>query len=112
MPRNATSIVFLPILIAFLMLPATGKKNESNVNGAKVFAEYCAKCHTGGGNVINDKHPVADSKQLSTLAVFKAYLSSPPGHMPYYQNLINDNKTLNSLYKYCKQLKNKPAKQA
>jgi hypothetical protein len=112
MHRNLSIVAFLSVLIGLLILPAIGKKIENKADGAKVFAEYCTKCHTGGGNVLNESKPVAESKQLSTLAVFKSYLSSPPGHMPYYQNIVENKKTLDALYKYCKQLKKKPSNQA
>lgn len=112
MHRNLSIIAFLFVLIGLLILPAIGKKNENNADGAKVFAEYCAKCHTAGGNVLNESKPVAESKQLSNVAVFKSYLSSPPGHMPYYQSIVENKKTVEALYKYCKQLKKKPSKQA
>ena len=113
MIRKLCIVSILAAFIGLLILPAIGKKKEqSTVEGAKIFAQYCAKCHTGGGNLVKESHPLAGSKQLSTVAIFKAYLSAPPGHMPYYQNIVDDQKTLDALYKFCKQLKKKPEKQA
>jgi hypothetical protein len=56
-------------------------------------------------NLVNNAKPVAGSKELRSLALFKAYLAHPPGHMPYYEHLVKDQKVLQALYDYCKSLK-------
>src|SRR5579885_612489 len=79
---------------------AKGKgKSKTKADGAQTFKTHCASCHTAGGNNVKPEHPLAGSKQLSTLAVFKSYLSKPPGHMPYYQDVVNNKEMLDSLYK-------------
>jgi len=104
-------------LIAIIYLvtplpPSTAKKAQQHeVHGDQVFQQHCASCHAGGGNNVNPKHPVAGSKELSSLATFKSYLSQPPGHMPYYQDIVEDPATLQALYKYCKTLKKESIKQ-
>lgn len=90
---------------------AKEKGNPEN-SGAQIFQQRCASCHAGGGNRVNEKRPLAGSKELATLAHFKSYLSAPPGHMPYYQDVVGDEKTLKDLYQYCKTLKRRPLKHA
>lgn len=95
-----------------LALPSLAEKDAKPVNGAQVFQQHCASCHAGGANRVNSSRPVAGSNQLSSLPTFKSYLSAPPGHMPYYEHVVNDPVTLKALYKYCQTLKKQPVKQA
>ena len=96
-----------------LLLPSAAKRNAPrSVDGKKVFEQHCASCHAGGGNRVHPDHPVAGSKQLTAIAVFKTYLSAPPGHMPYYADVVNDQATLKALYDYCKSLKAPAPKEA
>ena len=102
-------LVLLALLGAGVMpSSAEPKKVEKPVNAAHVFKQQCASCHAEGGNRIKPSRPLAGSKQLVSLANFKSYLANPPGHMPYYQNLVNDKKMLEALYTYCKSLKKAP----
>jgi len=87
-----------------LILPSMAKRPSKHLSGEQVFKQYCASCHLGGGNRVKAHHPVAGSKQLATMATFKSYLSDPPGHMPYYQMVVKDEKTMQALYDYCKKL--------
>lgn len=112
MKKDWTSVIFVLALASYIAVPAIGKKEPKKVDGAVTFAERCAKCHMGGGNLVNNSRPLAGSKQLASVATFKAYLNSPPGHMPYYQEIVSNKATLESLYNYCKQLKPKPMKAA
>jgi len=111
-----TRILGYLILAGFsfaLVLPSTAKpKPEPKVDGAEVFKQYCSSCHLGGGNRVKEKRQLAGSKQLSNLPIFKSYLSSPPGHMPYYRAIVKDEKTLQALYDYCKKLPKLPIKSA
>lgn len=102
------SLAVFAALISFQ--PCRGEKKE--VSGQAVFKQYCASCHAGGGNSVNAKRPLAGSSKLVSIVTFKDYLSAPPGHMPYYQAVVNDEATLSALYKYCKDLSKKPGKQA
>ena len=97
---------------AFLAPSLAKKKPEPESRGEQIFQQHCASCHSSGGNRVNPKRPLAGSKQLATLATFKSYLSNPPGHMPYYQDVVGNKDTLEALYKYCKTLKKQPLKQA
>lgn len=81
-------------------------------SGEILFRQYCQSCHPGGGNVSRTDRPIYGSKKLINLAIFKSYLEAPPGHMPYYQELVNDRKMLNAVYDYCKHLDKVPMKQA
>ncbi len=109
--KNSFVGLTVAVGLTFIFSPTFAKSAAKKVNGEQVYKEYCASCHTGGGNRIKPNHPVAGSKELNALVRFKAYLSSPPGHMPFYKTVVNDKQILQSLYKYCKQLK-KPIKQA
>lgn len=82
------------------------------IDGAAVFKQYCASCHAQGGNRVTPSRPVAESKKVANIGIFKEYLSAPPGHMPYYQQVVKDKKTLEALFKYCNGLKRQPIKQA
>ena len=102
---KSVSLVVAAIMLIGAMAPVvSGKGAKKPVSGETVFKQMCASCHAGGGNSVNSKHPLAGSKQLATVATFKEYLSAPPGHMPYYQSVVNDKKTLEALYQYCKKL--------
>jgi len=105
-----SAVVFGGIM---LLSPALAEKQDKKkVDGANVFKQHCASCHVGGGNLVDDKHPIAGSKELANLATFKAYLSNPPGHMPYYQDVVHDEPTLKALHKFCQTLKKGPMKEA
>src|SRR5271154_4701042 len=101
--RISVHVIAVGAAIA-LILPSTAKPSSKPRSGEQVFKQYCASCHLGGGNRVKEHHPVAGSKQLSTMAVFKSYLSEPPGHMPYYHMVVKDEKTMQALYDYCKKL--------
>lgn len=113
MSNNRLSNLCLATLCLSVLLspaPALGKKTEPAPNGEAIFKQSCASCHPGGGNVVKPHSPIAGSAQLITIAVFKAYLKSPLGHMPYYKNIVTDKRTLKALYDYCHSLK--PGEQA
>jgi mono/diheme cytochrome c family protein len=94
--------------VVFVTAAYAEKSMDEKISGKQVFDQHCASCHIGGGNLVKPKYSIAGSKTLATLATFKSYLSAPPGHMPYYQTIVGNQKTLESLYKYCKQLKKRP----
>lgn len=97
---------------SFLALASAAQaKDAAAVSfGENVFKQTCASCHPAGGNIVKARKPVAGSSKLSSLAVFKAYLTAPLGHMPYYKFVVSDPKTLKALYDYCRSLK--PPQQA
>lgn len=101
-------VIVLPIGI---ILPTVAKKPTKPVDGKQLFQQNCASCHQDGSNKVNPNHPIAGSKELATLASFKNYLKAPPGHMPYYQHIVNDDVILKALYNYCKTLKKENLKQ-
>jgi len=110
--KNFEGLLLLLLVMLVLSSPAFGNKNAKKPDGAKLFAEHCARCHAGGGNIVKSSHPIAGSQQLSSILKFKDYLSAPPGHMPYYQDIVNNKQKLESLYQYCKTLKDVPPKEA
>jgi mono/diheme cytochrome c family protein len=91
-------------------LGKTKRAAKAPISGEAIFKTSCAECHSGGGNSVKAHKPVAGSEKLSTEAVFKSYLTSPVGHMPYYQHIVKDKAMLHALYDYCKTLK--PATQS
>ena len=103
----ATGFLILSNL-AVTSQPAVAKKEanaaKKTVNGEKVFSQLCASCHVAGGNKVNPAKPLAGSEKLKSLVSFKDYLRNPLGHMPYYKHVVTDKKTLEALYKYCKEL--------
>lgn len=113
MKRNEITSVVVIAMLASAFAPSLAKKEaDSKPRGERIFQQHCASCHAGGGNSVNPKAPLAESKQLASLATIKAYLSAPPGHMPYYQDVVDNPETLKALYNYCKTLKRQPLKQA
>ena len=98
-------------LILAAISPSLGEK-QAKPDGKAVFEQRCASCHSGGGNLVKPAKPIAGSKVLANLGIFKEYLSKPPGHMPTYEEIINDPQTLKALYDYCKSFKKGPRKQA
>lgn len=112
---NTLDIFLLIFVFALLAIPAIAEKEKGtskNTDGAQIFAQRCAKCHAGGGNSIKSSKPLAGSNYLKSIATFKAYLKSPTGHMPYYDEIVENKKSLQALYDYCKTLNPKPGKGA
>lgn len=109
-----SSLLALSMAVAVVSGPAAGargsKPAKPAVLGEALFKSSCAQCHPGGGNTVHEHKPVAGSEKLATLAVFKSYLRSPIGHMPYYEHIVTDKANLKALYDYCKTLK--PAEQS
>lgn len=103
-------ILIAGVLALFLATPALSAKKE--LSGTEIFQQYCASCHVAGGNIVKPSKSLVSSKKLGTFALFKAFLNSPTGHMPYYQNLCKNDKLLKSLYKYVKTLESVKIKQA
>lgn len=112
MNRGVVSVFVACIIVAMFFLPSMAKKSTKEMDrGEQVFKQHCANCHAGGGNTVKPSRPIAGSKELASILIFKNYLSAPPGHMPYYQSIVHNQTTLNALYMYCKSLE-KPTKQA
>jgi len=80
-------------------------KSPPAPTGQTIYKQHCFSCHPGGANLVKPSKPVKDSKTLATFATFKAYLSAPLGHMPYYQHLVEDDAALKALYHYCRAFK-------
>jgi mono/diheme cytochrome c family protein len=108
--RNA--VICLLFAGQFATLYGLASPQHKPVTGEVLFKQYCAECHVGGGNRVRESHPIAGSKTLSSVVTFKDYLKSPPGHMPYYQSVVKNERILNALYKYCKSMPPPPIKSA
>jgi len=98
-------MLVLSLIFIITGLGASGGERDEKPNGEKIFKGHCAECHAGGGNKLKPKIPLKGSKKLAAYAVFKAYLSEPMGHMPYYPHLVHDDSALKALYSYVKKLK-------
>jgi mono/diheme cytochrome c family protein len=113
MKKNPFTWILVAVMTVSVVAPSLANKDTDSIaRGAQIFQQRCASCHAGGGNSVNAKRPLAGSKQLAHLATLKAYLSAPPGHMPYYQDVVENPELLQALYKYCKTLKKQPLKHA
>lgn len=107
MKRESGLFVTIAILVAMLPVFA-GNEAAKAPSGQQIFKQHCASCHGSGGNLVRQSKPIAGSAELSSILRFKKYLSSPPGHMPYYQHLVGNEKMVKSLYDYCKTFKKAP----
>ncbi len=112
MKQEVLWFVVLFVILATISAPVLGKNKAKKLDGAGIYAQHCAKCHGSGGNLLKSSKPISGSQQLASLATFKAYLTSPPGHMPFYQDLVGNKKMLETLYQYCKHFQDKPQQQA
>lgn len=48
--------------------------------GARIYTEYCAACHTLGGNIFDASLPVRGSKHLKDFADFSSFVRHPHRH--------------------------------
>lgn len=111
--KKSLSFIVVPWLATnFLFFSPYADSKPRKIEGKQIFQQYCASCHLDGGNTVKPGKPVSQSTQLSAFVKFKDYLSAPPGHMPFYQELMHDDAALTALYNYCKTLKKQPGKQA
>ena len=108
--RNVLICLFFAAQFSALIGSASPHKRP--VTGEVLFKQYCAECHLGGGNRVHENHPIAGSKNLASIVTFTDYLKSPPGHMPYYQSVVKNQRVLDALYRYCKSLPPPPIKSA
>ncbi len=98
--------------LSLSLIPTVPLAAKMPASGEGIFKQSCQSCHPGGSNIVNASKPICGSSKLSTLAIFKAYLQAPVGHMPYYKHIIADKPALEALYKYCKTLKKGALEQA
>jgi len=78
----------------------------ANPAGEKLFAENCAACHEGGGNVADSRYPLKKSRHLGSLADFTAFVRAPKmpdgteGAMPAFPNDQLSDSQLKDLHQY------------
>jgi mono/diheme cytochrome c family protein len=88
--------------------PAAGAAAASPANpaGEKVFAENCAACHAGGGNVVDGRFTLKGSRRIGSLADFTAFIRAPAmpdgseGPMPPFPKGQLSNAQAGDLYDY------------
>lgn len=110
--KSTNKVVSLLLAVPLCSLLASANPTKHPPTGERLFKQYCANCHLGGGNRVKDNHPIAGSKMLTSIVSFRDYLKNPPGHMPYYQSLVKDQDAMDKLYSYCKSLPPPPVKSA
>ena len=108
---NSAVIVLLMATFSSFLVTEPGACRKQ-ATGKYLFAQRCASCHSAGGNLVEPARPLKDSKNLSSLQLFEEYLKKPPGHMPYYEDVLKDPVMLKKLYDYCRTLKTLPIQQA
>jgi mono/diheme cytochrome c family protein len=52
--------------------------------GSELFTVNCQACHPGGGNIVDPSYPVKGSPKLASVETFTAFLRSPGGMMPSF----------------------------
>ena len=112
---NTSACLLTALLVLSLSLSicsSSARKPKPVPSGAQIFQQYCSSCHLGGGNAAKNGKPVYSSHVLATMATFKSYLDSPPGHMPRYKELVENDKLMRALFDYCKTLKKQPSERA
>jgi mono/diheme cytochrome c family protein len=110
---NEVAIGVLLIVLISLAVASVGaapREPKPASKGEEAYRQLCSSCHLSGENSVKPGKPVRGSSKLATLATFKAYLSAPLGHMPYYAHVVKDPATLKALYEYCRQFESQPAK--
>jgi mono/diheme cytochrome c family protein len=110
--KSPISLIRVLTAIAATVVSTQPVDAKPKAAGKEVFQQYCVTCHVAGGNLVKPSKAISSSKKLGSYALFKAYLYSPTGHMPYYHNLCKDEKMLKRLYDYVKTLESIKVKQA
>ena len=82
----------------------------ANPAGEKIFADNCAACHANGGNVVDARFPLKNSRHLGSLAEFTAFIRSPKmpdgseGSMPPFPaDEVNDRQA-SDLYEHIRSM--------
>jgi len=90
-----------------LVYPETGLASPDQLQkGEKLYAENCASCHPGGGNVINPALPVVGSPTLKDLNTFTKFNRNPvkpdgsKGAMPAYPGEKISDEEMALIYQY------------
>ena len=85
---------------------APAGQEEAFASGSEVFAAECQACHPGGGNVVDPKLPLKNSRRLAKLETFTAFIRSPsmpdgsPGGMPSFGEELISGQQAEDLYLY------------
>jgi mono/diheme cytochrome c family protein len=88
---------------------AAGADAAGSGAGQAVFAANCAACHEGGGNVVDDRYPLAGSRRLESLPLFTAYIRDPrmpdgsKGNMPSFPASEIPEAEVKELYGYIRE---------
>ena len=110
--------LWLTVIGAVCLLPSSAAKprrqnaptaSPVNVIGKKTYEHHCSTCHVGGDNRDNPNKPLAGSPKLKDLDTFKKFVGA--GHVQFAQQLVEDKKSFEALYEYCKSLPKVASKQ-
>jgi mono/diheme cytochrome c family protein len=89
-----------------MMAPEKSQEAGSQSAGAKIFDDHCVSCHPGGGNIVIPALPLSDSRVLTNLKTFVAFLRNPrlpdgsPGSMPSFGRSKVSERQAKQLYQY------------
>lgn len=89
-----------------MMAPGKSQERGSQSVGAKIFDDNCVSCHPGGGNIIIPALPLSDSRVLTNLKTFVAFLRNPRlpdgsrGSMPSFDRSKISDRQAKQLYRY------------
>lgn len=75
-------------------------------DGETLFADNCASCHPGGGNLIDAKLPIKGSKVMGSFDQFERFVRAPSmpggkeGQMPAFDSNTLGDESLEAIYAY------------
>jgi cytochrome c6 len=79
---------------------APAGQEEAFASGSELFAANCQACHSGGGNVVDPGRPLKGSARLASLETFVAFIRSPGGAMPSFDEGLMSAGQAQDLYLY------------
>ena len=107
--HNRTIGLWVTVICVACLLPSSEAKPRHttsatpvNIIGKKTYEHHCASCHVGGDNLNNPNKPLAGSPKLKDIDTFKQFVGA--GHVQFAQQLVEDKKSFEALYQYCKSL--------
>lgn len=68
--------------------------------GQELFANHCAGCHAGGGNIADPGKPLKGSSKLASLNDFSVFLRNPGQAMPPFAPELISDEEVAELYQY------------
>ncbi|MGF1567479.1 MAG: cytochrome c6 PetJ [Nodosilinea sp.] len=87
--------VALAVVITALVFWLAGPAQASDLgHGAQIFANNCAACHVGGGNVVNGaktlKQADLDKYEMASLAAITTQVTNGKAAMPAFKGRLSE----------------------